>query len=169
MNQGEGGSYIRKVSFRSNVLLTHHLGGSLDRTTPQLAATLLCPPRRNPGALPVRGRCLGACSSCDKPHIWLQWDTTEAGTFAYYRIHPVGLGCRTIGLLMSDVPQHGVISPPFKTRTSLPTGCWLQSSQEGRAILRRLWKALAVISGLGIPVVSLTQHFQQPFMFEHDA
>jgi len=100
--------------------------------------------------------------------LGLQWSITGAGMLMYYKMHPVGLGCRTTSLLM-----HGILGtvsflllvasstlahlsrprPGSRYRYSR-----LRSFQETGAILSRwLGKALGTISGLGILVISLIQ------------
>jgi len=100
--------------------------------------------------------------------LGLQWGTTGAGILIYYKMHPVGLGCRSTSLLVYAIS--GTVSfillltssalahlsrprPGMEDRYSI-----LRSFQETAAILSRwLGKALAVISGLRILVISLIQ------------
>ena len=100
--------------------------------------------------------------------LGLQWGTTGAGILIYYKMHPVGLGCRSTSLLIYGVS--GTVSfflllassalahlsrprPGMEDRYSK-----LRLLQEAGAILSRwLGKALAMISGLGILVISLIQ------------
>lgn len=100
--------------------------------------------------------------------LGLQWGTTGAGVLIYYKMHPVGLGCRATSLLMYGVS--GTVSfllllaSSALAQLSRPrpgTGhphSRLRSLQEAGAILSR-WsgKALAVISGIGILAISLIQ------------
>ena len=100
--------------------------------------------------------------------IGLQWGTTGAGMFMYYKMHPVGLGCRTTALLIYGIfgsasfllllgsstlahlhrPRHGSIHPYSR----------LRSLQGAGAILTRwLGKTMAVVSGVGILLVSIAQ------------
>lgn len=100
--------------------------------------------------------------------LGLQWGTTGAGILIYYKMHPVGLGCRTTSLLVYGIS--GTVSffllltssalahlsrprPGMEDRYSK-----LRSLQEAGAVLSRwLGKALAMISGVGILVISLIQ------------
>ena len=100
--------------------------------------------------------------------LGLQWGTTGAGILIYYKMHPVGLGCRTTSLLVYGIS--GTVSffllltssalahlsrprPGMEDQYSI-----LRSLQEvGATLSRWLGKALAMISGLGILVISLIQ------------
>ena len=100
--------------------------------------------------------------------LGLQWGTTGAGILVYYKMHPVGLGCRSTALLIYGVS--GTVSFLFLLMSSALAhlsrprsgiGCRysrLRPLQEAGAILsRRLGTALAMVSGLGILVISLIQ------------
>lgn len=100
--------------------------------------------------------------------LGLQWGTTGAGIFIYYRMHPVGLGCRTTSLLIYGIL--GTVSFLFLLASSIlahlsrprpgPGHRYsrFRVSQEFGAILCRwLGKIVATISGLGILVISLVQ------------
>ena len=100
--------------------------------------------------------------------IGLQWGTTGAGMFMYYKMHPVGLGCRTTALLIYGIfgtvsfllllgsstlahlhrPRSGSIYPYSRLRS-------LQGA--GAILTRRLGKTMAVVSGVGILLVSIAQ------------
>jgi len=99
--------------------------------------------------------------------LGLQWGTTGASIAIHYKMHPVGLGCRAISLLMYGIS--GTVSFFLLLASSILAH--LSQQQPGltyrhrrlrayrnTAILcRRLGKSLAVIAGLGILVISFAQ------------
>jgi len=100
--------------------------------------------------------------------LWLQWSATGAGMFVYYRMHPIGLGCRTIALLIYGILGTMsfllLLGSSALAHLSRPRSgsryrySRLRSFREGGAILSRwLGKAVGVTSGIGILVVSLIQ------------
>ena len=100
--------------------------------------------------------------------LGLQWAVTGAGMLMYYNMHPVGLGCRTTSLLMHGVfgtvsflllLASSALAYLSRPRSGPMYRCSkLRSFQETAAILSRwLGKALGVISGLEILIISLIQ------------
>lgn len=100
--------------------------------------------------------------------LGLQWGTTGAAMTIHYKMHPVGLGCRAVSLLMygvfgtasfllflvSSILAH--LSRPRPGAANRHSG--LRVLQNAGAILFRwLGKSLAIISGLGILVISFIQ------------
>jgi len=100
--------------------------------------------------------------------LGLQWGTTGASIAIHYRMHPIGLGCRAVSLLMYGVS--GTVSFFLLLASSIlahlsrpqPGSTYrysrLRAYQNTGAILCRwLGKSLAVLAGLGILVVSFVQ------------
>ena len=106
---------------------------------------------------------LAACLS-----LALQWGTTGAAVAIHYKMHPVGLGCRAISLLMYGVSgttsfflllTSSVLAHLSRPRPgSAHQESRLRGFQNTGAILCQLiGKSLAAITGLGILVVSFIQ------------
>ncbi|KAF9649011.1 hypothetical protein BDM02DRAFT_3114536 [Thelephora ganbajun] len=100
--------------------------------------------------------------------LGLQWGITGAGILIYYKMHPVGLGCRATSLLiygiLGTVSFFLLLVSSVLAHLSRPRSgsryrySRVRSFQETGAILSRwLGKALGMISGLGILVISLIQ------------
>ena len=107
--------------------------------------------------------------------LGLQWGTTGASVAIHYKLHPVGLGCRAVSLMLYGIS--GTVSFFLLLASSIlahlsrpqPGSTYrysrLRAYQNTGAILcRRLGKSLAVIAGLGIMVVS----FLQPLAVFHN-
>ena len=98
--------------------------------------------------------------------LGLQWGTTGASIAIHYKMHPIGLGCRAVSLLMygisGTVSFFLLLASSILAHLSRPrpgsTYSRLRAYQNTGAILcRRLGKSLAVLAGLGILVVSFIQ------------
>lgn len=100
--------------------------------------------------------------------LGLQWGTTGAGVFIHYVTHPVGLGCRTISLLiygiLGTVSFLLLLASSILAHLSRPHSrsgrqySRLRSFQETVAVLSRwLGKTFGIIAGLGILVIALFQ------------
>jgi len=100
--------------------------------------------------------------------LGLQWGTTGASIGIHYMMHPIGLGCRAISLLMYGIS--GTVSFLLLLASSIlahlsrpqPGSTYrysrLRAYQNTGAILCRwMGKSLAIIAGLGILVVSFVQ------------
>ena len=100
--------------------------------------------------------------------LGLQWGTTGAAMAIHYRLHPIGLGCRAVSLMMYGIC--GTISFLLLLASSIlahlsrpqpgPTHRFSRFrgfQNAGAIIFRRLGKGLAMVSGLGIVVVSFIQ------------
>ena len=100
--------------------------------------------------------------------LGLQWGTTGASIAIHYKMHPIGLGCRAISLLMYGISGTAsfflLLASSILAHLSRPQPgstyrySRLRAYQNTGAILCRwLGKSLAVITGLGILVVSFVQ------------
>jgi len=100
--------------------------------------------------------------------LGLQWGTTGAAIAIHYKMRPVGLGCRTLSLLMygisGTVSFFLLLTSSILAHLSRPQSgstyrySRLRAYQNTGAILCRwLGKSLAVVAGLGILVVSFAQ------------
>lgn len=97
--------------------------------------------------------------------LGLQWGTTGASIAIHYKMHPIGLGCRAVSLLMygisGTVSFFLLLASSILAHLSQPqsgSNSRLRGYQITGAILcRRLGKSLAVLAGLGILVISFAQ------------
>lgn len=97
--------------------------------------------------------------------LGLQWGTTGAGIFIYYKMQPVGLGCRTTSLLaygvLGTISFLLLIASSILAHLSRPRNfsrhqyTWLRFCQEAGAIFCRwLGKTLTMAAGLWILIIS---------------
>jgi len=100
--------------------------------------------------------------------LGLQWGTTGASIAIHYKMHPIGLGCRAISLLMYGIS--GTVSFFLLLASSVlahlsrprPESTYRYSrlrayQNTGAIVCRMLGKSLAVLAGLGILVISFAQ------------